>query len=169
MNFIKSLFGANKIATSPSLTPEQLKQAVGELFYHANAFDLGQFGPTAGYEMMSVKGSRARIFLAGFEEAMKHVESTEAVLDIAGKVHDAMVAAWREVRTNQEIHSAMEREFEYRVGAYSGLTEKAARAEPIFILLAIRELAKATTDDVSAGSVADRADALMLAAYKAME
>ncbi len=170
-SYIKSLFGANTGANvTPTLTTEQLQQAVAELLYHANAFDLGQYPGAAGLDTATpVKATRARIFLAGFAEAVKHVDATESVTDIAGKIHDAMMAAWQAVPRPSEIYDAMEHEFDYRVGPYSDLKSKPARSEPIFILLAVRELAKATPADVSADTLADRADALMQAAYKQME
>jgi hypothetical protein len=166
INYIKSLFGANTGANA-TFTTEQLQQAVAELFYHSNAFDLGQ---VVGQDATTtpVKATRARIFVAGFTEALKHVDSTESVIDIASKIHDAMIATWRTVLQPSEIYDAMKQEFDYRVGPYSALESKPARAEPIFILLALRELAKATPNDVSTDTLADRADALMLATYRSM-
>jgi len=170
-SYIKSLFGANTGANvTLTLTDEQLQQAVAELLYHANAFDLGQYPGAAGLDTATpVKAARARIFLAGFAEAVKHVEATESVTDIAAKIHDAMMVAWQAVPRPSDIYTAMEQEFDYRVGPYSDLKSKPVRAEPIFILLAVRELAKAKPDDVSNDTLADRADALMLAAYRSME
>lgn len=170
-SYIKSLFGANTGANvTLTLTDEQLQQAVAELLYHANAFDLGQYPGAAGLDSATpVKAARARIFLAGFAEAVKHVEATESVTDIAAKIHDAMMVAWQAVPRSSDIYTAMEQEFDYRVGPYSDLKSKPVRAEPIFILLAVRELAKAKPDDVSNDTLADRADALMLATYKQME
>ena len=170
-SYIKSLFGANTGANvTLTLTDEQLQQAVAELLYHPNAFDLGQYPGAAGLDSATpVKAARARIFLAGFAEAVKHVEATESVTDIAAKIHDAMIAAWQAIPRSSDIYTAMEQEFDYRVGPYSDLKSKPVRAEPIFILLAVRELAKAKPDDISNDTLADRADALMLAAYRSME
>lgn len=168
INYIKSLFGANTGANA-TLTTEQLQQAVAELFYHSNAFDLGQVVGQDATATTPVKATRARIFVAGFTEALKHVDSTESVTDISSKIHDAMMATWQDVPRPSEIYDAMKQEFDYRVGPYSALESKPVRAEPIFILLALRELAKATPNGVSTDTLADRADALMLASYKTME
>lgn len=169
INYIKSLFGANTDATA-TLTAEQLQQAVAEMFYHSNAFDLGSFPGVAGLDTTTpVKATRARIFLAGFTEAVKHVDSTESITDIATKIHTAMVGVWRDIHRSSEVYNAMWQEFEYRTVPYSDLKSNPARAEPIFILLALRELAKVTTNDISADTLADRADALMQASYKTIE
>lgn len=168
--YIKSLFGFGNTGANATLTTEQLQQAVAELFYHANAFDLGHFPGAAGLDDTTpVKATRARIFLAGFTEAMKHVESTESVLDIAAKIHMAMMAVWQAVPQPSELYSSMWQEFDYRTAPYSELKSNPVRAEPIFILLAARELAKASTNDISADTLADRADTLMQATYKQME
>lgn len=296
--YIKSLFRENTVATT-TLATEKLQQAVGELFYHSNAFNLGTFPGATGLDATTpVKATRARIFLAGFTEALKHVKSTESITDIAGKIHTAMMAVWQDVPRPSDIYDAMKQEFDYRlvpyndlntiharvfltkiteamkpvestdsvfdiavkihtammtvwreiphttemydaimrqdfiyytgpysekksklarvfqagfkealkyietadhytfiagkihtamkavycekphpsekqefdyyVGPYNELKSKSARAEPIFILLALRELAKATPNDVSTDTIADRADALLLASYRSM-
>ncbi len=169
--YIKSLLGMNNGANDTTLTTEQLQQAVGELFYHANAFDLNTFPGATGLDTTTpVKATRARIFLAGFAEAVKHVESAEPVADIAAKIHDAMMASWQAVPNPSEVYTAMLPEFGYRAAnPYKELTSKPVRAEPIFILLAVRELVKAKLDDIPASSLADRADALMVATYKHLE
>lgn len=168
-SYIKSLFGSNTGANA-TLTTEQLQQAVAELFYHANAFDLSQFPGVNELDTTTpVKATRARIFLAGFTEAMKHVDSTEPITDIAAKIHVAMMGVWQAVPRPSELYDAMWQEFDYRTALYSDLESKPVRAEPVFILLALRELAKATPNDISTDTLADRADALMQATYRSME
>ncbi len=80
-----------------------------------------------------------------------------------------MMAVWQAVPQPSGLYSAMWQYLDYRTCPYGELKSCPVRAEPIFILLAARELAKASTNDISADTLADRADTLMQATYKQME